>query len=536
MYHDGVWDDNEYTADGRYVHRRVDEKPEVIPGGNSESGDDAPIISRSVMLGSEELGITAKLDLVEREGGKAIPVETKRSKVPGNELKSWEPERVQLMAQGLLLREAGYQCDHGIIYYAGSRTRVDILFTPELERRTLYLLDETHSILMEEQIPPPLVDDPKCKGCSIAGICLPDETHLLLMEQARKGETNEETGVRRFFPAKDDALPLYIQEQGAMVGKEQEGFKVSKGKEKIGNFRLIDINQIVLCGNIGITAQAIHLACENTIPIVHLSMGNWFYGITQGIGLKNSFNRSKQFAVAENIPLSLKLAKSFVYAKCSNQRTMLRRNSRGANKIHLKSMATQIGGIDGAPNMETLLGVEGNIAATYFGHFQSMLKTNSAVGDFEWTKRNRRPPRDPINAMLSFGYALLSKECTIALMSVGLDPYWGFYHKPRHGRPALSLDLMEEFRALIVDSAVISAINTGMVKVNDFIVSNTGCIMKPGARKAFIKAYEARLEQLVTHPLFDYRCSYRRIIMIQAQLLSRFLREELPEYTGFTTR
>ncbi|MCX7933944.1 MAG: CRISPR-associated endonuclease Cas1 [Planctomycetota bacterium] len=155
---------------------------------------------------------------------------------------------------------------------------------------------------------------------------------------------------------------------------------------------------------------------------------------------------------------------------------------------------------------------------------------------FEAEGRKRRPPPDPVNALLSFGYALLAKECSVALMAVGLDPWWGLYHQPRHGRPALALDLMEEFRPLIVDSAVLAAINTQMLGRGDFVIGRNGCILKDTGRKAFIHAYEARCDQIVTHPRLGYRVSWRVMIRLQARLLSRWLRGDLPAYDGVTTR
>ena len=124
----------------------------------------------------------------------------------------------------------------------------------------------------------------------------------------------------------------------------------------------------------------------------------------------------------------------------------------------------------------------------------------------------------------------------MALLAEGLDPWWGLYHRPRHGRPALALDLMEEFRALIVDSAVITAINTGMVSSRDFVRSNAGCLLAPSGRKAFIRAYEARLDQLVTHPVFDYRCSWRSVIRLQARFLARWITGDMANYVGMVTR
>ncbi|MDA8410346.1 MAG: CRISPR-associated endonuclease Cas1 [Treponema sp.] len=536
MYHDGRWADNVYTEDGRMEHRRVDEEDEMLPEPEKVGEDPSPTIIRSVTIGSETLRIVAKLDLVEAQNDEAIPVETKRGKVPENAEKSWPPERMQLMAQGLLLREAGYRSTRGVLYFARSRRRVNIEFDDELETATRACIAGALRVVVNDELPPPLVDDPKCKGCSLGGVCLPDETHALAILGRNLNGADGEAAIRRFYPARDDALPFYVQEQGAFIGKQGDGLQVTKGKATIGSARLIDTSQLVICGNITISAQAIHLCAEAAIPIVHLSMGNWFYGITQGFVLKNSFDRAAQFRVAASPEKCLALAKAFVSAKTQNQRTMLRRNARECPDEALSSMASGFATVEKVESLEALLGAEGSVAATYFAQFGKMLRPHEGIAGFDWLHRNRRPPQDPINSMLSFGYALLAKECTIALAAVGLDPYWGFYHQPRHGRPALALDIMEEFRPLIVDSAVITAINNGMVSPSDFEVGASGCLMSSRGRKAFIRSYEGRLEQLATHPIFDYRCSWRRIIAMQSQLLARHLRGEIENYQGITTR
>ncbi len=547
MHVEGRWADNVYTLEGKEVHRRVDRLDHVLPDPGADpgadngqapapdDGDAPPEISRSVSLGSEILGLTAKLDLVSTYGDEAVPVETKRGRVPDNPERSWEPERVQLMAQGLLLREHGYRTDHGVLYFAGSKTRVDVAFTPELETRTLELIADARAAQRTTEIPAPLDDSPKCNGCSLSGICLPDET-LALRSVPPADEHDQHDEVRRLYPARDDALPFYVQEQGARVGKRAEVLVVSKGTEELGRARLKDVSHLVLCGNVGITAQTVHLLCEASVPIVHLSRGHWFYGVTSGITLRNSFDRAAQFAAAADEARVLDFASAIVRAKAVNQRTLLLRNARPRPEEVIERMSTLARKVDRAQSTDVLLGLEGGIAALYFSAFSAILRPRDfdAVWDFE--SRNRRPPRDPVNALLSFGYALLAKECTVALLAEGLDPWWGLYHRPRHGRPSLALDLMEEFRAVIVDSAVMTAINTGMVTARSFIRSNASCMLTDIGRKAFIRAYEARLDQLVTHPVFDYRCSWRSMIRLQARLLSRWLRGDVPGYTGITVR
>lgn len=183
--------------------------------------------------------------------------------------------------------------------------------------------------------------------------------------------------------------------------------------------------------------------------------------------------------------------------------------------------------------MQALLGIEGTAARMYFSLFPGMLRSDLA---FDFRERNRRPPRDPVNALLSFLYTLLLKDCVTAITAVGLDPYIGFFHQLHYGRPSLALDLAEEFRPLVADSVVLTLINNGMVDKGDFIQRGAACALKPLARRKVIEAYEARLETLVTHPVFGYSVSYRRILEIQARLLARVVAGELTAYRSFITR
>ena len=189
-----------------------------------------------------------------------------------------------------------------------------------------------------------------------------------------------------------------------------------------------------------------------------------------------------------------------------------------------------------APDPGVLLGLEGQAASLYFANFGRMLKAKAPGGAFDFTARNRRPPRDPVNALLSFAYALLAKDCFSAACTVGFDPYQGFYHVGRHGRPSLALDLMEEFRAVIADSVVLSLINNGIVVESDFLIWREACQLTDAGRAGFFKAYEQRKATEVTHPVFGYRMSYGRMVEVQARMLAAFVRGELPRYVGFTVR
>ena len=184
--------------------------------------------------------------------------------------------------------------------------------------------------------------------------------------------------------------------------------------------------------------------------------------------------------------------------------------------------------------METLLGIEGAAARTYFSEFEGMIKSKSLEFDFQG--RNRRPPRDPVNAVLSFLYAMLIKQATVTALAVGFDPYLGFYHQPKYGKPALALDLVEEFRPLIADSVCPTLINNGELGSEHFIVRGNAAALTQNGRRKVIEASERRMDTLVTHPLFGYSVSYQRILEIQTRLLSRHLLGELTTYPVFRTR
>lgn len=564
MHVEGQWADNHFTVEGREVHRRVDRasgKPptpsiDIIEGrtastdANAHEADgtdqeDDEIAVRSLELVDEELGLSGKLDLVIFDDNVALPIETKRGHVPDNPEQSYEPERVQLMAQGLLLRRSGYRCTHGFLYFAASKARVLVPLDDALEARTLDLLSQAKGAAQKRELPAPLEDSPKCGGCSLAGICLPDET-LALRKAIRDDapasiEPDDSRGarevtLRRLYPVRDNAQALYVHEPGAYVTKEQKRLVVKKKNEVLAEVKLKDVAHVVLLGRVTISPAAIHLLCSEGRSIAHLSFGNWLTGMTVGIGMRNAFDRAAQFRAADDPVRCLGFARRIVSAKIRNQRTLLRRNGSDVEKAHLDEMTRMLRKAEVAKSLEQLLGFEGNAARLYFSRFDRMLRARDLDTHWDFEGRNRRPPRDPVNAMLSFAYALLVKEVTSALYAEGLDPWWGLYHQPRHGKPALALDLMEEFRPIIADSAVVTAVNTGMVGRSDFTRHALGCILTPPGRKALIRAYETRLDQVVTHPIFGYRCSWRSILRVQAKLLTRWLRGDIPDYIGMVTR
>ncbi len=546
---EGLFAESTDTLEGAIEHRRVDAKASALP----EAADlPQSIHARSVTLTSERLRVIAKMDLVEAEDGIVTPVDYKhgRPREGADGLELWPSDRAQLAVQGIVLRENGYRCDEAIGYYRKTGQRVRVKLDDALIAETEELIGRAWNAAQDAQIPPPLIDSPKCPGCSLVGICLPDETlasaaeaaeieprQLSLFDLPRKMAKRE---VRPMITPRSELRPLYLNSQGVRVGKSGAVLQVRDKESLLQEVRMGEICQVNLMGNVQITTQAVQALCEAETPICYFSMGGWFYGITIGLNRKNVFLRRSQFRLSEQEHFSRAIARRLVEGKIRNQRTMLQRNHIEPRRETLDGLKEMARRAEAAGTLDELLGIEGNAARLYFGDFAGMIKPDEDDRPFELgfdlNGRNRRPPRDPVNALLSLGYSLLAKDLTVACYAVGFDPYVGFYHQPRFGRPALALDLMEPFRPLIVDSAVLTAINGGMVTARDFVrVGGSVALTAPG-RKAFFRAYELRMDTLVTHPLFNYRVTYRRLLEIQSRLLARVLEGEAGEYPVFVTR
>ena len=552
---EGVFRHSSDTVDGAQKHQKGDEREDALPPQEDIEGE--TFKARGIMLSSQPLGLIAKLDLVEADQGKVKPVDYKRGspKETDSGPEAWPADLAQIAAQAIVLRDNGYQCDEGLLFYYETRQRVRVPITDDLVAQIRANVEAARALARSGRIPAPLVDSPKCPRCSLVTICLPDETLAAAgfsLEDLEAEQINlfgadandarvtddESPEVRRLLPARDDLRPLYITGYQLSVGKSGERLQVKEKGKVIQEARFNEISQVNLFGPMSMSGAAVQALCFAEKPLAHFSMGGWFYGMTTGMGLKNVFLRREQFRRADDDQFCVTLARDLVSTKIRNQRTLLQRNHVEPPAIvldRLKRLANQAQQVD---SLESLLGVEGSAAAAYFGAFAGMIKTEDAEGlqTFDFTSRNRRPPRDPVNALLSFAYSLLTRDLTIVCHAVGFDPFVGFYHQPRFGRAALALDLMEGFRPLVADSAVLSALNTRMVSPDDFVRAGNAVAMSQRGRTGFIRAYEQRMDQLVTHPVFGYRISYRRVLEVQVRLLARYISGEIPRYPGFETR
>lgn len=349
---------------------------------------------------------------------------------------------------------------------------------------------------------------------------------------------------------------LYVTEPYSLIKKDGDTLMVdAPSRRKNGALRvpLIKVDQVVILGDSTITAPALAALLEQRAEIAFLSGYGQFRGRVVPAASRNSLLRLAQFRTHEDPVRSLELARQFVLAKLNNQRTLLMRSNRrlkdgaiGAAVDSIRKIQAQIGDLksDGLPPPDpgrpqagtvwgSLQGLEGAGTAQYFGVFGRLLRPEAQL-TFE--TRNRRPPRDPVNALLSFGYTLLLNQCAAALQTVGLDPYIGYLHASQYSKPALALDLMEEFRAIVVDSVILTMVNNRMLAPEDFVEELGSYRLKEGARRTFLIKFEERLNTESEHPTFGYKATYRRSIELQARLLGKYLAGELSAYPPYRVR
>lgn len=518
---------NDDVEQGLHVHRVVDTKSGDLPSKDETwQGRHAT----SVLISSSRLGLTAQIDLVEgRVDGTVIPIDYKKGR-PREDGFAWPSDRIQSLIQALLLRESGYRVDYAEIWYAEVRRRVRVTIDDASIFEVEEILRELWNTASSPTAPPPLVESPKCPRCSLVGICLPDETHALEIR------AEERRPLRHILATDKDSRPVYVSTQGAVIGVRRGRLEVFAEDRATASFRLIDVSQVCVFGNITVSAQATREFMARGIPVLWFTYGGWFCGMTEGLPAKNVDLRRAQYGLSTEEALTV--ARSMIAGKIRNSRTLLRRNSRvklAAPHDQLRALSLSARSAD---SPERLLGIEGAAAKIYFGRFTTMMSDSIKVdvSAFDENGRTRRPPTDPLNALLSFTYALLVKDLTSTTYSVGMDPYMGLFHQPRFGRPALALDIAEEFRPLIAESVVLQVLNNGEIRESNFLKRAGGCQLQPEGRKTVLRAYERRLQHEVTHPQFGYRVTYRRALEVQVRMLAAHLLGELPEYVPFVTR
>ncbi|MFV9505867.1 MAG: CRISPR-associated endonuclease Cas1 [Oscillochloridaceae bacterium umkhey_bin13] len=342
---------------------------------------------------------------------------------------------------------------------------------------------------------------------------------------------------------------LYLTEQYSTVKLEGEALRVGPSGSRAGDVVRVPLNkveQVMVLGEITLTTPALHALLERRIPVHYLTARGRSYGSLVADWGKNSGVRLAQYGLCRDPERSFQVARQCVAGKLINMRTILLRYARGRAEAEplveaaqtLRRCLRELARLepptttdDRMHGLGPLLGLEGSGTAAYYGSFSGLLK-----GAWNFPGRVKRPPTDPINALLSFGYTVLTNQVVALIHAVGLDPGLGVMHQPGFGKPALALDLVEDFRPIIVDSVVITMINTGQISPHDFDESLGAYRMRDAARRSLIEKLEARLSEEVLHPIFGYRVSYRRSIELQARLFAKHAQGEIERYVPFTVR
>lgn len=578
---EGIFVPSADTEQGAMVHQRVD-RPSTMEGmegtkrspkarkdqtAENEADDsdpDRPRCVRSLALSSDRLGLTATLDLAQIEGNTVVPVEYRKGSpkrsgpmpdtpdemmepsrlVPGPE--PWPTDRIQVGLQVLLLEEAGYTVPEAYIYYAAERLKLRVRVDDQLRREALAEL-EAAKRTAEGPRPPPLINDPRCPRCSLQPVCLPDEiNHQRFATVTVRGEplpaevgTPEALTPRKLWPPRDDGIHVVLQREGVRVGVRGQSVCVTDPDgEVVRELPLANIESLAVVGNVQVSTQALTLFADHEIPVAYMTGGGRLVAMMDPLGPTSAAVRAAQVRTLDQPDKALELARALVVAKIANQRTLLMRNHPTLVGYVPAELQACIWGAERASSLNELRGHEGNAAAIYFAHFAGMFKgaAEDVAARFQVSGRQRRPPPDPINAVLSFGYSILISECVAACRLASLEPTLGALHTTRPGRPALALDLAEPFRPLIADSVAISAFNRGELTPGHFLETASGCALTEAGRKAFFSAYGRRMDTEVTHPVFEYRLSYRRMLMLHARLIAAWLVGDIPALAFLTTR
>ncbi|MFW6296574.1 MAG: type I-D CRISPR-associated endonuclease Cas1d [Halothece sp.] len=325
---------------------------------------------------------------------------------------------------------------------------------------------------------------------------------------------------------------VYVTQEDAFVGKIDERLHVKVNKERLLDVPLIKVDGVVLLGRATVSPAVVTELLERHIPLSFLTHNGRYLGRLEPELTKNLFVRKAQWLAAGESPQAVHLVRGFVRGKLKNYRNVLLRRARESSNVNLtaglKKLDHALTPIETTGTINSLRGLEGAGSAAYFGCFNTLIKNSQ----FQFTARSRRPPTDPVNSLLSLGYALLRHDIQSAVNIVGFDPYLGYLHVERYGRPSLALDLMEEFRPLVVDAVVLKVLNQSLLTPNDFIcepLSNAVSLTKEGL-KIFLRLYEQKKQSKFKHPVLKRQCTYQEAFEIQARLLAKYLMEETQLY------
>lgn len=468
---------------------------------------------RAVDVHSSVLGLVGRCDSVEfPEKGPITVVEHKATPVRRNSAPT-EPQRIQLALQALCLQEQGIEATAAAVWFSTTKRRVPIELDDELISKAREEVSATRQTVEHLEPPAPLEDDWHCQHCSHASVCLPDE-HLLRPTARRIGVTDPAGRI------------LHLASAGSRASLRRGQIEVHVREEQPTTVPLEQVAGLVVHGNADVSSALLREMLQRGYPIVWCRWSGVVVGWACPANGPNGDARALQFRLGEDD--KLKVAKAIVGAKLRNQAALLRRHDRPERQT-LRELARKAGRVSA---ISTLFGLEGSGANDYFGAMSSVLHPDWA----KISKRTARPALDEVNAALNLAYALLLADVLRAVVACGLDPSGGVMHSPLRNKPALALDLMEEMRAPVADSAVVWAINNGEIQAKDFRRDIDVVRMTEDGRKALIAAYERRAQSEFRHPCYGYKVSWRRAMEVQARMFLAFVLGEIASYKPIELR
>lgn len=468
-------------------------------------------------LESDGVGIRGVADMLRRRDGKLIPYEHKRGRSAGKKgaREAWRTDRVQVGAYAMLAEEAyGQSINEARVRYHADNVVIRVPIDDELRDGVRAAVARARELRQQVDRPPVAENDRLCTRCSLAAVCLPEE--------ARLGHDADFRPIR-LLPQHVDRATLHVDEHGARVSRQGDQLVVVHRESKT-RFPVKTIGQVVLHGLCQITTQALRLCVDHDVQVHWLTFGGSVVG-SLAPGGASAQRHIRQFRALSDEAKCLELGRRLVQAKVSAQLRFLLRSTRGRArpdrvKESVSLLRQMLRRMSKCEDRSALLGVEGSAAAAYFECMPHLLGGNDER--LTWVRRTRRPPRDRVSAVLSYGYGMLYRTCVGAIVGVGLHPGFGFFHQPRSAAYTLALDIMELFRVSVVDMTIVAALNRSTFDATDDFVEGPARVdLAPSGRKKVIAAFERRLRDTWKHPVVGYSLSYARLIELEVRLLEK---------------
>ena len=475
---------------------------------------------QSLELASDAWGIRGKVDFARYRDGRLVAIEHKKGRSKGDD--AWDTDKLQVIAYAVLLSEHfGRPVPEGRIRYHANNKTVCVDVDAAAHERLRRAVERARDLSRSLERPPVTDNENLCAKCSLAPVCLPEESRLAAaIDEA--GDVVRVSKPRRLFPKDDARRVLHVVDRDAQVRRAglQLVVRNSDGEEK--KFPGMDISAVILHGSAQITSQAIHFAAANDIAVHWISGGGWYVGgVAPPAGTQR---RLRQYRALQDEDLCLRLARRLAQAKMENQlrfvtRQSRTRNVRGEAEAFLNAICNQLREVQRCADADALRGCEGIAARNYFSALALLLDPEEKLMAF--SGRSRRPPRDGFNAALSFGYGLLYREVMAAIIAVGLDSTIGFCHAPRTAAHPLALDLLELFRTTLWDMPLVASVNRRQWTDEHLAVSKKQVWLSDEGKRLAVSLFEQRKQETWKHPVLNYSLSYARATELEVRLLEK---------------